>query len=90
MRYRDILISLAAVVCLIEFIAIGQDVAPENSLTVAILHFCASGYLTIALILYVMQWRWSWILAMRVIFAAFIALMIYLSFKEGQSLLSQG
>ncbi|HNP95686.1 MAG TPA: hypothetical protein PKJ63_08655 [Cyclobacteriaceae bacterium] len=88
MRYRDVLISIAAVVCLVEFMAIGQDVSPENAMLIAILHFCASGYLSFALILYVMQWRWGWILAMRVIFAAFIVLMIYLSFREGQSLLS--
>ncbi|MEZ4972429.1 MAG: hypothetical protein R2820_03930 [Cyclobacteriaceae bacterium] len=86
-RYSNWIISLAAIVCLIEFIAIGQDVPPENAMIVAILHFCAAGYLTLALILYVIQWRWGWILAMRVIFAAFIVMMIYLSFREGQSLL---
>lgn len=87
-KYRNLIITIGAVVCFIEFLSIGKIPSPEASQTIGVLHLIASGYLLITLVLYITTWRMAWILVLRVVFAGFILLMMGYSFKTGFHLIS--
>ena len=87
-KYRDWIIILGAVVCLVEFMTMEIQPVAEYRQAVGILHLTGSIVLLITLILYVSMWRMGWILLLRVIFAGFILFMMISSFRFGITLLS--
>lgn len=87
LKYRNLIITLGAVVCFIEFLSIDKIPSPESARTIGILHLIASAYLLLTLVLYVTTWRMAWVLLLRVIFAGFIVLMMGYAFKQGFEIL---
>lgn len=88
LKYRNLLITLGAVVCFIEFLSIGKTPAPESAQTMGILHLMASAYLLFTLVLYITTWRMAWILLLRALFALFIVLMMGNALIVGLELLT--
>jgi len=87
LKYRNLIITLGAVVCFVEFLAIDKVPSSASAQTVGILHLAASVYLLLVLILYVTTWRMAWILVLRVLFAGFIVLMMSTAFMTGWKLI---
>lgn len=87
LRYRDVFLIIGAVVCFIEFLLIDSTPSPEYAKTVGVLHLIASVILLITLVFYISAWKWGWVLVLRVIFGAFIGLMIYQSARVGLALI---
>ncbi|HOO09454.1 MAG TPA: hypothetical protein PKW06_05915 [Cyclobacteriaceae bacterium] len=83
LKYRNLLITLGALVCFVEFLSIGRVPSPGLERTVGVLHLVASAYLMLALVLYITTWRMAWVLLLRVLFAGFILLMIGYAIKQG-------
>ena len=77
-----------AVVCLVEFMTIGNSPAPAYRQAVGFLHITGAMVLLVTLFLYVSMWRMGWILLLRVIFAGFIVFMMISSLRFGITLLS--
>lgn len=88
LKYRNLIITLGAVVCFIEFLWIDKIPSPESVRTVGVLHLMASAYLLLTLVLYVSTWRMAWILLLRVLFAGFIVLMMVNALMVGLELLT--
>ncbi len=87
LRYRDVFLIVGAIVCFIEFLVIDSTPSPEYAKTTGVLHVTASLVLLITLIFYISAWKWGWVLVLRIIFGAFIGLMIYQSALVGVRLL---
>jgi len=88
LKYRNLLITLGAVVCFIEFLSIGKTPPPESAQTMGILHLMTSAYLLFTLVLYITTWRMAWILLLRALFALFIVLMMGNALIVGLELLT--
>ncbi|MFZ1807834.1 MAG: hypothetical protein WAU36_11450 [Cyclobacteriaceae bacterium] len=88
LQFRNLIITLGALVCFVEFLAIDKVPAPESAYAVGILHLAASAFLLLTLVLYITTWRLAWILVLRVLFAGFIVLMMGSSFMTGWQLLA--
>ncbi|MEQ9414836.1 MAG: hypothetical protein RIF39_13450, partial [Cyclobacteriaceae bacterium] len=71
LKYRNLIITLGAVVCFVEFLSIDKIPPPEYARTIGILHLMASTYLLLTLVLYASTWRMAWILLLRALFAGF-------------------
>ncbi|MEP2669486.1 MAG: hypothetical protein ABJH04_10850 [Cyclobacteriaceae bacterium] len=88
LKFRNLIITLGAVVCFVEFLTIDKVPSPESAHTVGILHLIAAAYLLLTLILYITTWRLAWILVLRVLFAGFIVLMMGTAFMTGWGLIA--
>jgi predicted acyltransferase len=88
LKFRNLIITLGAVVCFVEFLAIDKVPSPERAHTVGVLHLIAAAYLLLTLILYITTWRLAWILVLRVLFAGFIVLMMGTAFMTGWDLIT--
>ena len=86
-RYRDPIIIFGAVICFIEFMALGMEPAQKYIILVGVMHLMASFVLLITMVLYITMWRMGWVLFLRVIFAVFIVFMMISSLRFGINLL---